>query len=384
MSIRPILRPDPILEAHPFRPFELFPVHRQQPVAVLRVELFRPSLDGAGKLTGLVAQRLVHLSEPFDLSRLYVGLADDVGPQGRCNAEPLLALVPCRLHGDPPRDVPKGSDDDRALVGLERAEVDLEWNRATVSVHPVDRRVSAAHLTDLERVPVASVLRQLRYVQFAGDQALVRPPHQLARAIPEHPFRLAIDERDLPIGPHRDDCIGSLLDELPEPGVAGARCRLGTFSLGDIDQKSADDGWSAVESIDRDDIVQPQDLSTGGDHPVFELVGVPFLRGLLAEAHRLVPIVGMHMSQPEVGLIPSLDGIAEQPHRLRPYVGEGPRARIRLPLHDAGGLEQAPETRRARYLLRVDCIARRGVGRRGVRFFCPSLGLECRHGRQVP
>ena len=76
-------------------------------------------------------------------------------------------------------------------------------------------------------------------VRLSGNQVVEPVPHQLAAPISEHLFRLTVDERDLPLGPHRDDRVRGLLDQLPEPRLADACRRFGPFALGHIDEEAA-------------------------------------------------------------------------------------------------------------------------------------------------
>ena len=78
VPVRSVLRPNPILVLHPFWSCERLPRHGPQTLSVLGVQMLRPPFDGSGKLTRLVAQRLVHVSVPLDASRLVVGFGDDV------------------------------------------------------------------------------------------------------------------------------------------------------------------------------------------------------------------------------------------------------------------------------------------------------------------
>jgi hypothetical protein len=101
--------------------------------------------------------------------------------------------------------------------------------------------------------------------------------------------------------------------------------------LGDVHHDAAKSIEAAVVEHHGDDVPEPDGPSVGGHHPVLEIVVAPLPRGLGAELHHPVTVVGMDVRRPETGLQPLRARIAEQPLGLLTDEGEDERRGVAFP-----------------------------------------------------
>ena len=88
--------------------------------------------------------------------------------------------------------------------------------------------------------------------------------------------------------------------------LAGAQRLLGRFPVRDVRHEPAHSRLAVRGALDRDDVAQPHDLATGGDHAVLELMIPSVPHRIQAERGAPLHVVRMRVSAPEVRLVDPL------------------------------------------------------------------------------
>jgi hypothetical protein len=109
-------------------------------------------------------------------------------------------------------DVADRARDEAALLGLERAQADLDRELAAVTAEPEELQ-ARAHAARVGRSRVPASVDLVLTAVARGDELLDRLPDELAARVAEERFGLRVDDRDAAALVHDDDGVGRRLEQ---------------------------------------------------------------------------------------------------------------------------------------------------------------------------
>src|SRR5438552_2145856 len=178
------------------------------------------------ELVAAIAEQLLGLS--IDQHDPAVPVHDHHGVRSRLQkaSEFVLGLLPVG-------DVADGARDERAFLGLEGTQADLDRELGAVRTQPIELEVRT-HGTDSRIGEVARTVRGMPATETLGDENLDRPAHQLGSWMAEQLLRLRVDENDVAVPVDDHDSVGGCLEE-------SAELRLDVLAFRDVPNSRCDE-----------------------------------------------------------------------------------------------------------------------------------------------